>query len=574
MLRVAAMKTNQSLMGSALCLAVIVAAALAAYHPTLENGFTNYDDDDFIINNRLIREISWENLREWFSCCLEDAQGPLTLLSLSVDFQISRHFHGEGGAPSASVYHATSLVLHVLCSLMVYLLLRRFGAGRLGGLLGALLFSLHPLRVESVAWASQRKDVLCAFFFLLAMFLYQGYLLSNSVRRLAFCLAAFLLALGSKPMAVSFPLVMLLQDFLDGRRISKRLLLEKAPFFLLAAAVAAATLMEQEKSMPLAGSLDLLSNLLIGVRGLAFYLLKTVWPAALSAFYPYPPSISLLDPGILASIFAVALAAVLVFRFRKRSPVAVFCALFFLFTLLPVLKIVPVADIAAADRYTYIPSFAVSLAAACLFERLLERSGPGSRAAAGAFVVLGTVLVLLGLATHSRVKVWKDSISIWEDVLQNHPDEAKAHFNLGLAYRVSGNSEKALEHYRAAIDSDPRHAGAYNNIAFIKRIEGDFESAETFCRQAIERNPEMWEAHLNLAYILIWNESGRFGEALSAATRSLDLNPGSDFAWFARGLALFYLDRWDESTRCLDRAVSLEPGWEKDVNAVKSLMKK
>lgn len=556
----------------AVCLVVAAAAVFAAFSPSLDNGFTNYDDDDFIVNNRLIREISWDSLREGFSCCLEDAQGPLTLLSLAVDYQISLEVSGPEGAPDAGVYHATSLLCHLLCVFLVYLLLRTMGAARLGSLFGALLFGLHPLRVESVAWASQRKDVLCAFFFIMAMLLYQRYLTTLSLKRLGLCLAVFVLALASKPMAVSFPVVLLLQDFLARRQLSKRLFVEKIPFFLLAAGVAAATLMEQSRSLPAAGALDAFSNVLIGVRGLAFYLLKTVCPFGLSAFYPYPPEISLLEPVFLGSTLFVAACALAVYWFRKRSRTVVFCALFFLVTLLPVLKIVPVADIAAADRYTYIPSLAISLAAALLLERLIERLGRKEIAAAGLIALLGTAPALLGLAAFDRVKVWKDSISLWENVLLHYPDAAKAHYNLGLAYRVSGNNEKAIEQYSRTIDLDPRHAGAYNNIAFIKRIEGDFVTAETFCRKAIDLDPEMWEAHLNLACILIWNESGRFEEALTAACRSLDLNPTSDFAWFARGLALFYLDRRDEAVRSLDHAVSLDPKWKGDVNRVKSMM--
>jgi len=563
---------------AALSLAVIAAAVVAAFSGSLSNGFTNWDDDDQVVNNALIREISPGSLAAMWKEGLAGYQGPLALLSLALDYRI--------GGPDPRVFHATALILHVLICWTLFLLLRRLGLTGLEALLATLLFGLHPLRVESVAWAAERKDLLCALFFFGAMYFYQGRRDARPRLGYALCLASFVLALASKPMAVTLPFVLLLQDYVSRRPWSRAVLVEKIPFLLLAGAAAIPAWLAQKGAMPVPGTADPFSNVLIAVRGAAFYLGKTVWPAGLSAFYPYPRAIGPGEPQFLAALIALVLLGTAAALLARRSRRPAFAALFFAVTLLPVLKIVPIGNAAAADRYTLIPSLGLvflagSLAGGCV--RLLRARASGAFAAVF-LALLGAACAVLGIAAAERCKVWRDSETLWKDVIAGHPDAALAHYNLGLALRSRGDYHGALAHYRRAIALEPRHAEAHNNIAFVLRLEGDalkrggdiagaqglYAEAEAGCRTALRLAPTMWEAHLNLSFVL--GAAGRYGEALDSARRALELNPRSPDAWYTRGLSLFHLRRFEEARPSLERAAELDPGLAEAVAEVKARM--
>jgi len=524
----------------------------AAFWGSLDNGFTNWDDDTLVVNNELIREISIENLLAAGASSYASAQGPLPYLSLAADWAM--------GGLDPTVFHRTALVIHVANCLILFALLGCLGLGRPGAFFGAMLFGLHPLHVESVAWISERKDLLCAFFFFCALYFYQGWAVGKSRTRLGLCLAAFVLALASKSMAITLPLVLLLQDRLAHRRLGWRLLVEKVPFIVPATAVALVTWFAQKGSMPREGALDLIANILIAIRGLAFYLAKLALPANLSAFYPYPESISLMEPRFALAVGMVIVAAIVLYRWRRRAPRAVFGALFFLVTLLPVLKIVPVGNAAAADRYTYIPSAGILLIAGILAARLWERAAQLRTPGAGRAVLClasVTIFATLGTVTFERCEVWRDSETLWRDVIAKYPEVSVAHYNLGLALRAEGDTAGALTCYREAVRIDPRDAEAHNNIAGILIDREEYEEAWPHCAQALRIDPEIWHAHRNAA--ILFGARGSYEQALDAALRALRLNQRSADAAYLAGLSLHHLGRADDAAPYLEKAVTLRP---------------
>lgn len=528
------------------------------FMPCLRNGFTNWDDDKLIVDNPVIRSLSWEVA----AGRLDQAQGPVTLLSYALDYRI--------GGLEPFTYHLTSLALHVLACTVLYFLLRRFGMSAVAAFFGALLFGLHPLRAEVVAWVSARKDLLCALFFFSGLWFYQAYLASSSKRHYFGALIAYLLALASKPVAVSFPFVLLLQDLVYRGRFTKSVVFEKVPFFLFAAVMAALTFSAQRGAMPSPETTSLLSNLLIGARNFSFYLEKTLWPVGLSSFYPYPESIRLLEPAFFISMIVVLTTLISALALRKKAPYIFFGTMFFLITLLPVLKIVPVGNAVAADRYAYIPSLGLCLIFCFLVDSLASRI----KTKQGACILL---LLLCALAlplrsqTGKRCVVWKDSVTLWSDVLSRYPDLAMAHYNLGLAHRELGNMGAALEHYMKAFELDPGLAEAANNIAFIHRRAQRYGEAESYCTKAIAINGDLWEAHVNLAYILA--ETDRFDEALVSAERALALNEASPDAWYLKGYALYRQGRKEEAFKCLDRAAQISDYFTKTVDELRTRLK-
>lgn len=530
----------------------------AAFWGSLENGFTNWDDDTLVVNNALIGEISIENFLTAGASSYASAQGPLPYLSFAAD-------RAMGGLDPA-VFHRTALVIHVANCLILFALLGCLGLGRPGAFFGAMLFGLHPLHVESVAWISERKDLLCAFFFFCALYFYQGWATGKSRSRLGLCLAAFVLALASKSMAITLPAVLLLQDGLARRRFGWRLLVEKIPFIALATAVALLTWFAQKGSMPREGALDISANFLIAIRGIAFYLAKLALPTSLSAFYPYPETISLRAPQFGLALGLVVAAAIVLYRCRRRSPRAIFGALFFVITLLPVLKIVPVGNVAAADRYTYIPSVGIFLIAGVVVTWLWEHRAPF--AGRGALCLVGVViLAVLGTATSERCKVWRDSESLWRDVIAKYPEVALAHYNLGLALHAEGDSAGALASYREAIRLDPRDAQAHNNIADILIDREKYDEAWPHCNEALRIDPEIWQAHRNAAVIL--GARGGYEEALDAALRALRLNQRSADSAYLAGLSLYHLGRADDAAPYLEKAVALRPALDEAVSRLR-----
>jgi tetratricopeptide (TPR) repeat protein len=387
-------------------------------------------------------------------------------------------------------------------------------------------------------------------------------------------------------MAVTMPFVFLAQDYLARRPWSRAQIMEKLPFIAVAAAAAALAVVAQKGAMPTPGVIALWTSGLVAARGAVFYVCKTVLPIHLSAFYPYPEKIGILEPQFLVPLCVLVLLGVAALLAADRSRRPTFAFLFFLLTLVPVLKIVPIGNAAAADRYTYIPSAGVVFLAAglagALVRRLWERR---DIAIAAVFLaLLGAVSAALGLAAHERCKVWRDSVTLWRDVIAKQPKVALARYNLGLALRKRGDLAGALEQYREAIKLDPGHANARNNIAFILRLEGDadkskgkmmeadrkYAEAEALCREALRLEPEMWEASLNLSFIL--GTLGRYEEALASAHRALQLNSGSPDAWYTQGVSLFHLNRFDEAIPSLDRAVELDPDLADAAEKVKARM--
>jgi hypothetical protein len=526
--------------------------------PCLHNGFTNWDDDKLIVENTAIRSLN----RDLAAGRLDQAVGPLTLVSYALDYRI--------GGLNPFPYHLTSLALHVLACTVLYFLLRRFGLSAVAALFGALLFGLHPLRVEAVAWASGRKDLFCALFFFSGLWFYQTYLVTSSRRHYVGALIAYLLALASKPVAVSFPFVLLLQDWVYLGRVTRKQLVEKVPFILLAAVMAMLTYSAQRGAMPAPETTGLLSNLMIGARGFSFYLEKTIWPKGLSAFYPYPESIRITDPAFFISVPLVLTLLIASFMSRKKVPYIFFGTTFFLVTLLPVLKIVPVGDAMAADRYTYIPSLGLCVIFCYLVDAMAGRIK--TKQGACVFLVLLCVIALpLRTLAVKRCLVWKDSVTLWSDVLTRYPDLATAHYNLGLAHREMGNMDSALDHYTKALELDPALAEAANNIAFIHRHERRYGEAETFCRKALAIDENLAEAHVNLAYILA--ETGRFEGTLASAERAIGLNDASPDAWYLKGYALYHLGRKEEALKCLDRAALISEYFNKAIDELKTRLR-
>ncbi len=531
-------------------------AAFLVYLPSLQHGFVNWDDQAYIYDNPDIRSLDLGFLKHVFTSVLVANWHPLTMLSFAVDFRL----WGLNPLP----YHLENIILHAINTFLVGLVTARLfnygGAKRnaaFAGAVTALLFGLHPLHVESVSWASGRKDVLSGLFFFLSVLFYLGYKRRGSATGYIASIISFALALMSKPIAVILPFVLLVIDFypLNTSPVKKRLL-EKAPFFLLSAATALLTLWAQssaEAIAPMEG-FPLASRLLTAIWSLAFYLYKIVLPFGLAPFYPREVSPNILDYHYLAPVIVViAITAFCVYKL-KTNKLYMAAWLYYLVTLAPVIGVIQVGSQAAADRYMYLPALGPFIIVATLL--CLGR---------GRFVKTALLIIIfvpLAFITIRQEAIWKDPVSLWSREVIVYPEEPVGYSNLGIAYKDRGDLKKALENYDKALKIDPGYADAYNNrgVAYLKAGMPS-EALEDFTR-ALALNPQNTDALLNRATAYI--NLGEFGYAVRDLSRHIESSPGDPRLsrdYFNRGIAFTGLDDLDSALADYNASIALDPGF-------------
>ena len=484
--------------GRILLLAALFPPLLAflCYLPLLWNGFVNYDDPPFITENRYL-SLPFFPFTQWaFTTFYRGNWMPLSWLSLWVD-------HALGGT-SPWVYHLHSLLLHVLNTLLVYFLAQRlfsrFPQPRLAAMLASVLFALHPLHVESVAWANEQRDLLCAFFYLLSLYFYLETPGKPGWTRwpLPASLICFALSAMCKPMAVSLPLVLLILDHWPLQRAAPSAavrFLEKIPFFLLSLAMAAVALLAQTKAdaIPDMRHLPPLYRLANAIHSLAFYLWKMALPTGLHPYYPFEASRTLFSPTVILSLLLVAAISWASIHWRRERPWLAAAWFFYLITLFPVLGLVQTGSQAAADRFTYLPSLGPFLIASGATASLLK-----DQKAYWALVSL--TACLLGALTIHQLGIWGNSIVFWEDVVKAYPNSYYLpHYDLGQAYFEAGRMEDALREADKALALDPAYAGCHSGRGVALAALGRTGEALAEFEQAASLDPADPKNHLTLA---------------------------------------------------------------------------
>ncbi|MBA4377621.1 MAG: hypothetical protein C0395_03050 [Gemmatimonas sp.] len=505
-------------------LAAVVLAAVAVHLRVLGNGFVNFDDVFYITRNPLIAALSPANLRSWFAGFYFGNYQPLTLLSLALDHRLA--------GPDPRVFHAVNLLLHAGNTLLVFHLVRLLFARERGPWLAAAtaaLFAVHPLLVESVAWAAQRKDVLYALFYLGSLVAYVAHAQrppGGSRRLHAASVLLFVLSLLSKAMAVSLVGAILAVDLYlrrlpwrpgrEGGETSRptraAYLREKLPFLLLALAAGVTAILAQ-RSAAFLGAPALhtpLQRAAIAGYGFAHYAAKLVLPLGLSAYHPYPAMGGGVPPGFLPHLAFVAAAAAGFVLALRRHPAAAFATLFYLVNILPVLQWLPVGDFIVAERFAYLASIGVFLLMALGLRSLAGRRRRLRAPLTAAFLAY---LVLLGVLTDRRCGVWRDSVTLWNDVLDRYPDTPLALNNRGLAWAERGDRAAALADLDRALRLDPRYADALGNRGVVKGERGDYDGAIADFDEALRLAPAFAAARAGRADALFRRGVARFQAA-------------------------------------------------------------
>ncbi len=530
---------------SSIALAIFaVAVSAIAMFPSLENGFTNWDDDLYVIENQMVKEFKSEHIIQPVSGNFH----PLTMLSLSWDYT-----NGEGKPGS---FHRTNFVLHLANVFLVFWLLWLLsGKSRIAAFTGSLLFGIHPMHVESVAWISERKDVLYSVFFLSGLIAYRHHQKSKKWIHLLATFAFFFLSLLSKPAAICFPFVLLLFHFYPGFQIRRSDLYRLIPFAIVSLCWAFLTWDAQSESGSTAtAEFDFFRQMAIGGFAAAYYVIQFFAPVSLSPYHPLPM-------GELPAYYFPAgvlflLLLVLIILFRKKFPVIFFGFFFFLITIALVLQFIPVGHAAVAERYTYIPYIGLSIPVAAFAS--FVAADPRFAKIRQWFAALGILIAcIFAYVSMERCKVWKDSNTLWTAVLKSYPDDAFAYGKRGQFLAVSGKTEEAAADYTRALQRDPGMADVWHNLGEIWMEKGMKGKALEHFDKAIALRPD---------YAAAWNNRGnvffrdqRWTEAVENYGSAILADPSFIKAFINRGNANLRLKNFDAALADLGRAIALDP---------------
>jgi tetratricopeptide (TPR) repeat protein len=522
---------------AAICLALAV-LTISVFWQLKDHSFINYDDNLYITENLPVQAgLSSAGLLWAFETTATGNWHPLTWLSHMLDWQL------YGANPGG--HHLTSLILHVINTLLLFLIMARLTKRLWPSALVAALFALHPLHVESVAWASERKDVLSAFFWLLTMGAYLRYAESPGTWRYLPVTVCFALGLLAKPMAVTEPFVLLLLDYWplgrwpdrpaaaagkrqgqsspspQVRRTACRLVWEKAPLFALAAISCLITYKVQQGAMATVTALPLWARLGNALMSYVGYLVHLLWPLNLAVFYPYAAN-SLVWWKITGAALLLGGVTALAIRKARSIPYLPVGWFWYLGTLVPAIGLVQVGEQAMADRYTYIPLIGVFIILAFGAADLAA----GQRRRQVALAVSGGLALLACLMlTWRQVGYWRDSATIFGRAVEVTENNYAAYNNLGLAYDETGQPDEAVAMFYRAIRSNPNYPGAYNNLGIDLADRGDVSAAIPMFLQAIRLQPNLDQAYNNLGEAYL--RQGRVSEAREMFEMALKKNPGN-----------------------------------------------
>lgn len=578
---------------AAIFCALLIAAVFLVFRATFHHDFVNYDDDQYVYENPQVARGLTKAGAVWaFTHRYSNNWHPLTWLSHMADCELF------GLKPGG--HHLTNVALHSVNAVLLFLLLRKLTGAQWRAAFVAAVFALHPLRVESVAWIAERKDVLSGCFFLLTLFAYAKYVETSRLRGppargwYAITLATFACGLMSKPMLVTLPGVLLLLDFWPLQRagslsfaVCRPLILEKIPLLALSVASCLATLVAQREAVASFMTLPLGTRLANAVATVGVYLWQLIWPTKLAAFYPYPDSAGLTFQAAIGLALLLGIS-VLAWRQRGRRPWLLFGWLWYLGMLLPVIGVVQVGEQAHADRYTYLPQLGLVLALVWVVGEWAARAPQR--------VVISRVsgclfLVALGLGTMAQTRHWRDSRSLWEralavtknnslahnnlghvligegkaleavaqfrEALRIEPRRVEAENNLGTVFMDLGRATEAMGHFERALQLKPDYAEANNNYATLLAAASRSAEAVEHFERALRSRPDYPEVHFNLGNLRA--SQGQLSDAVAHYEQALRLRPCYAKACYALGAALVRQRRLDEAIQKFQTALQLQP---------------
>ena len=511
----------------------LVAATWAVFGQTLAHDFVNFDDHVYVYENPLvIRGLSIEGIIGAFTHTHARNWHPLTTVSHMLDCQLF--------GLNAGGHHLTNVILHTISVLLLFLVLKQMTGARWQSVFVTVLFAIHPLHVESVAWIAERKDVLSAMFFMLTLAAYARYARAPSTPRYLLVALLFAFGLMSKPVLVTLPFVLLLLDYWPLGRIGdqksevgsrlRRLITEKIPLFVLSALSCIATLLTQRQGPNAIDQLPFLWRLNNSFVSYVTYLWQMLWPARLAVFYPHPNDRLPFLEVTAAIAFFVGISLLAIYL-RRTKPYLVTGWFWYLGMLVPVIGLVQVGEQAHADRYTYLPQIGLYIMIAWTVGDLLLKSTPRVRRALVG-VAAALAIVSLGVRAFGQASYWKNSETLWNHTLAVTGENDVAHNNLGFLFLRRGELDEAISQFQAALDIRSRNTDTHYSLgaALIQNNLGNalfrkhlWDEAIDHLQEAVRLRPDYPDAYFNLGSVLF--QQGRIDQAIAQWQKALAIRP-------------------------------------------------
>ena len=531
---------------------LLVAITWLVFGQTLRYDFVNYDDNEYVYANpNITHGLTIHGIIHAFSRTHSGNWHPLTTLSHMLDCRL--------WGLRAGGHHFTNVLLHTIAVVLLFLVLRQMTAAIWQSAFVAALFSIHPLHVESVAWISERKDLLSTVFFMLTLSAYVRYARSPSIGRYLTMSILFALGLMSKPMLVTVPFILLLLDYWPLKRFAeqsslKQLILEKVPLFTLSAAAGVATLWAQQSSMAINKQLPLISRISNGLVSCVIYVKQMIWPVRLAAFYPHlEDRLPVWEIGL--AFMLIVLASAIAIALRRKRPYLVTGWFWYLVMLLPVIGLIQVGSQAHADRYTYLPQIGLYLLLTWTITDALA-----SRVQRRIVSVTASVAVV-GLAwrAHTQSFYWRNGESLWRHALAVTSGNFIAHDGFGQSLLSQGRLDDAIDQFQMALNITPGFPQIETNLIIALTKKGRTDDAIIHLDALLKKNPNDAQAHYNLGNALLKKRDSQ--SAIAAYEKALSIQTSYPAAHYNLGIALDRNGRIDEAIAHYQEAIREQPDY-------------
>jgi len=554
---------------------VLILSGFIAYEPVRHNDFVGFDDDKYVTQNPLVKMgLARESVKWAFTSTYLSNWHPLTLLSHMLDCQLF--------GPEPFWHHLTNLLLHIANTLLLFWLLKEMTGRIWSSAFVAAAFALHPLHVESVAWVSERKDVLSGLFWMLTIAAYIRYTKHPNIGWYLLVFLAFGLGLMAKPMVVTLPFVLLLLDYwplrrfqlsltlkgelplkseLSGTDISikkaSRLIIEKIPLFVLMLISSVITFIVQRRAMEMDTGVDisLIASVSNAIVSYLAYILKMFYPTRLAVLYPHPGSSLPLWQIIVSLLILASISTGVIYNARKRCYLLVGW-LWYLGTLIPVIGLVQFGVQAMADRYTYLPSIGIFIIIAWGASEALTQ---WRYQKIGLAITAGVMLTGMLICTRMQLRHWRNSFTLFEHTLKVTKNNFTMHYNYGYMLSTQARFADAVMHFDKALQINPLYHDAYNNKGLSLLELGEIDKAIECFNEVLKLKPDFHRAHNNLG--LAFYRLGKTNLAIEEWLESVRLSPDDDTSHFNLGMEFIKQDKLDKAVEHFNRVVEIKPYW-------------
>jgi len=545
---------NISLKNLNVILGIVLILTIIFFFPSLNNGFTNWDDQVHLLNNTLVKSFSLEAVFTLFkpSSLVNNTYIPLSLLSYALEYKLIQL--------KPFLYHLNNLLLHLGVVVLVFRLAMKMGLAPVACGIGALIFAIHPLHVEPVAWISSRKDLLYSLFYLLALLCYVDYVKTQTRAKYLCALAWGVLSILAKPMAFSLPLILIIYDWFFERKISWKAMWDKVPFFIYVFLISLITYSQFTKDV----QMGWVESILIWIWAFGFYIVKWFIPMNISPLYTVPDPLSFSNMTCLLYVLFFVLMVWSVYHLR-RNRLFIFAFVYYVASITLLIYRIPWNDgnlSIVADRYMYLPSLGLCIFIGHLIyfwlEKLRKRSDSNF---AGVCFSMIALLGILGFTSMKLTNVWANSVSMWSRVIAVNPKMARAYADRGAMFLKGGNFDRAMKDLDQCLTLDPKYFKCINHKGLIYLRLKEEDKALLMFNQALQVYPDYAEAYLNRGNIYFHRK--QYTEALKEYESALQTNPTYADAFNNKGNVFYMLGQHNKAREAYKKALELKPAFSK-----------